>query len=184
MKGRARWLVVFVLLLLAAGAIPVLADAPGEGRPPSGESAASSRTSGSTTGNLHKDAKPSAMIQPERTVVKSRPGAQGATRAVAWRAKPVEGSMILELLLSYNWCGGPDTPQVQRVEIHEEPRKTTVTAFVFFPAVRRRRSACLQTRFLEPVKISLREEASHRILYDGSGSPPTQRWPPVREAWR
>ncbi len=40
MQGRARWLVAFTLLLLAAGAVPVLADPPAGEQPPAAESGA------------------------------------------------------------------------------------------------------------------------------------------------
>jgi hypothetical protein len=115
-----------------------------------------------------------------RTIMMSQPGGQGAIRAVAWRAKPVEGSRVLRLLLTYNWCGGPNMPRVQRVETVEKTRTTTITAFVFFPAVKARygHSACLQTSLLEPVKISLRDDAFRSALYDGSTSPPVRRWSP------
>ena len=141
-------------------------------------SAESSRIEASAEDHTHTGFKSPTTLKRERTVVKSRSVDGGITRTVPWHAKPVKGSRVLELLLSYSSCGIA-LPRVQRIEINERTRRTTVTAFVFFPAVRHRlRSECLQTRFLNPVKISLIEEAFDRVLYDGSTSPPSKRWSP------
>ena len=118
----------------------------------------------------------------ERRVVKSRPRGEGTTRAVAWHAKPVKGAKFLTLLLPYSWCGFRDSPQTQRIDIVERTKETMITAFVFFPKVEAtRRSSCPQTRFLGTARVSLVRDAFRRVLYDGSTSPPAQRWPRVRE---
>lgn len=132
------------------------------------------------TSHTQHDAKLPAVIK--RTVTKYRPSGQGITRAIAWHAKPVKGARFLTLLIPYNWCGFRGIPRTQRIDIVERTKKATVTAFVFFPKVEApHRSFCPQTRFLGTARVALAREAFHRVLYDGSTSPPAQRWPPVRE---
>lgn len=132
------------------------------------------------TSHTRHDAETPAIIK--RTVIKYRPSGQGVTRAVAWHARPVKGAKFLTLLLPYNWCGFRDIPRTQRIDIVERAKGATITAFVFFPkAVAPHRSSCPQTRFLGTARVALAREAFHRVLFDGSTSPPAQRWPPVGE---
>jgi hypothetical protein len=123
-----------------------------------------------------------------RTVTITRAGSSGHLRRVPWRATPQPGTKTVNLLTTYNWCGGPPQPRVQRVEIVERKSATVLTVFVFFPSKtrsgvhdqeneRHHDASCAEVRLIASTKVTLRRPSSGQALYDGSSSPPTKRWP-------
>jgi hypothetical protein len=138
---------------------------------------------GQTDSQAAKEPHPS-----RRTVIITRAGGSGHLRPVPWRATPQPGTKTVNLLTTYNWCGGPPQPRVQRVEIVERKSATVLMVFVFFPSKtrsgvhdqeneRRHDASCAEVRLIASTKVTLRQPSSGQALYDGSSSPPTKRWP-------
>jgi hypothetical protein len=159
---------VFLLIVVGAGC--------GAGRPGADTQSTVAAEQSVVGGQVPRKSGSATTIR--RTVMKTRPSGPGSTKAVPWQVKPRKGSKYLALLLSYSSCRFRHVPQPQRIEIVERKAKAVVTAFVFFPAAAATSpyQACPQTRFLVSTRILL-PEASRRVLYDGSTTPASQRWP-------
>lgn len=124
----------------------------------------------------------------KRTVTIAPAGNNGRIRPVPWRATPRPGAKAVNLLTAYNWCDGSSQPRVQRVEIVERKQGAVLTVLVFFPFgvrsgahnhenERHYDASCTEVRLIAATKVALRRSAFDQMLYDGSTSPPTKRWP-------
>lgn len=172
------------LLSLVVGIVCVVLLGSGYG---CGSSSSTTTTTTTTpASNSRTNATPAASSS-KRTQVITRAKRGTQVRAVPWHGRPKAGSKSVVLTVAYNWCTGSSRPRIQRVSIVERHHATVLTVFAAFPpsggseAERLRQSpvdsSCPQIRFIETTRVTLEHVAFDQVLYDGSTSPPTKRWP-------
>lgn len=95
-----------------------------------------------------------------------------------WHLEPLrsQGS-VLRLMSTVGWCVRAPKPAVAAVRVREGRDAVVVTVFRTDPRNQSKYRVCAGLELGLTKTLRLSADLGDRVLYDGSISPPTRRWP-------
>jgi hypothetical protein len=96
-----------------------------------------------------------------------------------WTIDSVDGPHRLTFVVVTGYCGGKPEPSIDHITKIWHPRSLVMTVFLRFPEVHfAENEACAGVGLGISRQLRFKRSISHRVIYDGSTSPPRRRWRP------